>query len=259
MLFVFVLSVKMNINLESKTSKTFTFHIHLPEGIEKIGQPIVLGSVEELGFWETPIVKLLQPFPKNPTHWQSEPITISVSNTERNQIQYRFAIHVQSPALYGNEKNIFEGDGDKDNRILDTERENQSYAIWRNSSNLSQRLNLAQVKDCAFVDYIFNSIRAYNLKDKIMEYQHLLNLYNDVTIRASNLEYIINNTDNKLKEKRIFLCLLLGYHILRQNLNYELPTSFSSELLLDALDNYDLEVFPSNINVLINTAITTLI
>ncbi|PKY55213.1 hypothetical protein RhiirA4_448306, partial [Rhizophagus irregularis] len=246
----------MNINLESKT---FTFHIHLPEGIEKIGQPIILGNVEELGFWDTPIIKLLHPFPKNPTHWQSEPITISVSNTEKNRIQYRFAIHVQSPALYGNEeKNIFEGDGDKDNRILDTERENQ-YAIWKNNSNLSQRLNLAQVKDCAFVDYIFNSIRAYNLKDMIMEYRHLLNLYDDVTIRASNLEYIINNTDNKLKEKRIFLCLLLGYYILRRNLNYELPTSFSSELLLDALDNYDLETFPSDIKVPIHTAITTLI
>ncbi|PKC06091.1 hypothetical protein RhiirA5_360638, partial [Rhizophagus irregularis] len=92
-----------------------------------------------------------------------------------------------------------------------------------------------------------------------MEYRHLLNLYDDVTIRASNLEYIINNTDNKLKEKRIFLCLLLGYYILRRNLNYELPTSFSSELLLDTLDNYDLETFPSNIKVPIHTAITTLV
>jgi hypothetical protein len=236
----------MNIN------KTFAFHIHLPDGIEKIGQPIVLGNVEELGFWENPIVKLFQPFPKNPTHWQSGPITISVSNID---IQYRFAIHVQTPALYQNEKKyIFEGDSDKEIRILDTERENQ-YAIWKNNF----KLNLAQIQDYAFVNYIFNSIRACNLKDRIMEYQHLLNLYNDVTIRASNIEYIINNINNKLKEKRIFLCLLLGYHILRQDFNYELPTTFSSELLLDALDNYNQETFPSDIKVLMNTAITTLI
>src|SRR5579871_4502303 len=98
-------------NLENKT---FTFHIHLSEGIEKIGQPIVLGDIEELGFWRTPIVKLFQPFPKNPTHWQSEPINISISNTVKSYIQYRFAIHVQNPVFHENEeKIIFEGDGDK--------------------------------------------------------------------------------------------------------------------------------------------------
>ncbi|GES94812.1 hypothetical protein GLOIN_2v1481157 [Rhizophagus clarus] len=246
----------MNISLENKT---FTFHIHLPDGIKKIGQPIVLGNVRELGSWGNPIVKLIQPFPKNSTYWQSEPIIISIANNERNHIQYRFAIHVQEPALYGIEvKNIFEGDSDKDNRILDTEREYQ-YAIWKNNSNLSQKLNRDQIQDYAFVDYIFNSIRFYNLKDKIMEYQHLLNFYNDVTISASNLEYIISNINNKLKEKRIFLCLLLGYHMLRQDLNYELPTSFSSELLIDALDNYSQETFPSDTKVIIHTAITTLI
>ncbi|UZO21060.1 uncharacterized protein OCT59_013464 [Rhizophagus irregularis] len=163
----------MNINLESKT---FTFHIHLPEGIEKIGQPIILGNVEELGFWETPIVKLLQPFPKNPTHWQSEPITISVSNTERNRIQYRFAIHVQSPALYGNEeKNIFEGDGDKDNRILDTERENQ-YAIWKNNSNLSQRLNLAQYPSDDLLEKFIKEVEIIGPYIKDVEFEIYINI-----------------------------------------------------------------------------------
>src|ERR1700722_9943065 len=112
-------------------NKSFTFHVHLPEGIEKIGQPIVLGDVEELGFWKNPIVKLVQLFPKNQTHWQSEPITISVSNTVRNYIQYRFAIYAQKPALHeSEEKIIFEGDGDKDNRILDIKKENQ-FSVWK--------------------------------------------------------------------------------------------------------------------------------
>ncbi|PKY15764.1 hypothetical protein RhiirB3_428014 [Rhizophagus irregularis] len=238
-------------------NKTFTFHIHLPEGIENIGQPIVLGDIKELGFWENPVVKLFQPFPKNPTYWQSEPTIISVSNIpEKNYIQYRFAIHIPKPPFH--EKNVFEGNSDEDNRILDIEKENQ-FAIWKNNFNLSQKLSLDQIQDYAFVDYIFNSIEIHNFKDKVMEYQHLLDLHNDVTVCASNFEYIVNNIDDKLKEKRLFLCLLLGYHILRQDLNYELPTSFSSELLLDALDNYKQEIFPSDVKVLFHAAITNLI
>ncbi|CAB4390800.1 unnamed protein product [Rhizophagus irregularis] len=238
-------------------NKTFTFHIHLPEGIENIGQPIVLGDIKELGFWENPVVKLFQPFPKNPTYWHSEPIIISVSNIpEKNYIQYRFAIHIPKPPFH--EKNVFEGNSDEDNRILDIEKENQ-FAIWKNNFNLSQKLSLDQIQDYAFVDYIFNSIEIHNFKDKVMEYQHLLDFHNDVTVCASNFEYIVNNIDDKLKEKRLFLCLLLGYHILRQDLNYELPTSFSSELLLDALDNYKQEIFPSDVKVLFYTAITNLI
>src|SRR6266542_909254 len=161
----------MNINPESKI---FTFQIHLPEGIEKIGQPVVLGDIKELGFWQKPIVKLCQPFLENPTYWQSEPITISISKIP----EYRFAIHVQNPAFHGNEeKNIFEGNGDKDNRILDIERENQ-FAIWKNNSELNQKLNinLDKIQDYAFVNYIFNSITSYNLKENVIEYQYLLNL-----------------------------------------------------------------------------------
>ena len=33
----------------------------------------------------------------------------------------------------------------------------------------------------------------------------------------------------------------MGYHVSRQDLNYELPKSFPSELLLDALDKYKQE------------------
>jgi hypothetical protein len=154
---------------------------------------------------------------------------------------------------------VFEGNDDQDSRILNILRIDQ-FDIWKNN-NLSERycIHNNNIDDFAFVDYIYNTIKANNLKDKVMEYQHLLDLHNDVTHCASSLEYIVSNIDDKLKEKRLFLCLLLGYHILRQDLNYELPTSFSSELLLDALDNYNQEIFPSDIKVLIHTAITTLI
>src|SRR3954453_12026831 len=152
-------------------NKKFFFHIHLPKGIEKIGQPIVLGDGKELGVWEKPIVKLHRPFPENPTYWQSEQVTISTSN--RNYIQFKFAIHVPEPESHeGEEKFIFEGYGDKDNRILNIERENQ-FAIWKNNFDLLNE----NIQEYVFVDYIFNSIGAYNLNDKIREYQHLLSLY----------------------------------------------------------------------------------
>ncbi|GBC06772.1 hypothetical protein RclHR1_07030002 [Rhizophagus clarus] len=231
-------------------SKIFMFHIHLPEGIKKIGKPIVLGNRKELGNWENPIVKLCQPFFESPTYWQSEPINISLSNlSKKDVIRYKFAIHVPNKS----EKFIFEGNDDKeDDRILDIDRNNQ-FAIWKNDV-----IYLNNIQDYAFVNYIFNSIESYNLKDKITEYQYLLSLHNELTIQVSNIEFIINHIDDKLREKRLFLCLLLGYHISRQDSNYELPKFFLSELLLDALDDYNQENF-SDVKVQMRIAIATLI
>ncbi|RIA82804.1 hypothetical protein C1645_834788 [Glomus cerebriforme] len=48
-------------------NNTFIFHVHLPENIEKVGNPVVLGDGKELGSWETPIIRLRQPFYQNPT------------------------------------------------------------------------------------------------------------------------------------------------------------------------------------------------
>ena len=93
------------------SSKTFTFHVHLPEGLDKFGQPIVLGNRKELGSWENPIVKLRQPFPKNPTYWQSSPINISLS--EIGDIKYKYSIHTPNSVL--EEKNVLELEGNSDN------------------------------------------------------------------------------------------------------------------------------------------------
>src|SRR5688572_1844943 len=100
-------------------SKPFTFHVHLPEGIERIGKPVVLGNIKELGLWENPIIKLRQPFSENQTYWQSEPTIINFNETN-DIIKYKFAIRVSKPLFEREEKNVFEGSGDKDkdNRIL---------------------------------------------------------------------------------------------------------------------------------------------
>ncbi|PKY44126.1 hypothetical protein RhiirA4_442952 [Rhizophagus irregularis] len=242
-------------------SKTIKFHIHLPGGIENIGQPIVLGDRKELGFWQKPIVKLRQPFPENLTYWQSELITISLPNfSKTNNIKYKFAIHIPTSINEEEGENVFEGNSPEDDRMLDIERENQ-FAIWKNNSDLSQKLNIHidKIYDYAFVNYIFNSIRFYNLKDKILEYQYLLYYYNDITIHASNIDYIINNIKYELKERRIFLCLLLGHYISKQEFNYELPKFFPSGLLLDVIDNYKQKNLPSITKNPMKIAITCLV
>src|SRR4051812_4527032 len=92
-----------------------------------------------------------------------------------------------------------------------------------------------------------------------MEYQHLLTLYNDLTIRASNLRFIVNRADDKLKKKRLFLCLLLGYHIPRQGVFYELPIQFPSGLLFNALGDYRQEILPSDTKDHMYTSIMSLV
>ncbi|CAG8624689.1 10755_t:CDS:2, partial [Funneliformis mosseae] len=93
------------------------FHVHLPKDIEKTGNPVILGDGKELGNWEKPNVKLRQPFPQNPTYWQSEPVIISFSNIEeRNDIQYKFAIHIPKSYYHRrDERTVFEGFDNRDN------------------------------------------------------------------------------------------------------------------------------------------------
>src|ERR1051325_7473483 len=147
-------------------NKTFTFHIHLPIGVERVGQPVVLGDREELGSWENPIVKLHRPFRENPTYWKSKPVKISLTKFEKDVIKYKFAIFT-TKYVTKNEI-VFEGNEDEDSRILDIERDNQ-FAVWKNNKNFV--LSLDKIQDYAFVDCIFNSIKTNNLKDKVMDYQ----------------------------------------------------------------------------------------
>ncbi|CAB4494066.1 unnamed protein product [Rhizophagus irregularis] len=224
---------------------SFTFHILLPENIERNGQPVILGDVKELGSWKNPIVKLRQPFPQNLTYWKSDPVTISVSNFEK--IQYKYAIHTSKSMLFGGEEKIeFEGIDSQDNRTLNIEI-NDQFDIWK-------------MHGFAFVDYIYDSIEANNFKDKVVEYQRLLTFHNDLTIRASNPKFIINQINNDLKEKRLFLCILLGYYVSKREVSpRELPKNFPSNLLLNALENYKQEILPLGTKDQMYTAIITLI
>ncbi|EXX66010.1 hypothetical protein GLOIN_2v1847651 [Rhizophagus irregularis DAOM 181602=DAOM 197198] len=203
----------------------FIFNVHLPENIEKIEQPVVVGGVVELGMWRTPIVKLRQPYPHDPTYWQSDPVTINI--VDKRNIYYKYAIYVPKSSLK-KEVIIYEGTSDLDNRTLDFNRSSQ-FAIWK-------------INRFSFVDYIYDSLNSDNLKDKILEYQHLLTLYNNFTIIASRRHFILRHSDDQLKEKRQFLCLLLGYDI--QRTNDVLDNKFPSGSLLNAFEDHKKEALP---------------
>ncbi|CAG8701081.1 11067_t:CDS:1, partial [Funneliformis mosseae] len=80
-------------NRKEENEINFIFHVHMPENIDKIGQPVVLGDGKELGTWEQPNIKLHQPRPQNPTYWRSDSVTISLSIiAEGYDIQYKYAI-----------------------------------------------------------------------------------------------------------------------------------------------------------------------
>jgi hypothetical protein len=234
------------------------FHVHLPKHIKEFGYPIVLGNTEELGSWSKPIIKFQQPFPQNPTYWQSDLVTISLTNFNKiNYIQYKYAINLFE--CHENEKNVFEGNSNQNNRILDISRTDQ-FDIWINN-NLSERycIHHNNIKDFAFVDYIYNTIKENNFKDKVKEYQHLLTQHKELTVWALSPRFIINHMEDKLKEKRLFLCLLLGYYIQNYG-HYELLTSFLvSEHFLEALENYKQETLPLGNREEMNTAIITLV
>ncbi|PKK67516.1 hypothetical protein RhiirC2_835340, partial [Rhizophagus irregularis] len=224
--------------------KTFTFHVYLPENIEKIGQPVVLGDADELGAWGRPIVKLRR---QNRTYWKSDPVSVSIISS----IQYTYAIHIPKSDPTSRRENFeFEGFNEidaGDNRTLDVQR-NDQFDIWKIRDDFS------------FIDYIYNSIEINNLRDKVLEYQHLLTLHSDLTIHASNPKFIIDRIDDNITEKRLFLCILLGYHISkREGLSYELPDNFPSNLLLNALENYKQESLPLDAKDQMYTAILALI
>ncbi|PKB95996.1 hypothetical protein RhiirA5_472770 [Rhizophagus irregularis] len=224
--------------------KTFNFHVYLPENIEKIGQPVVLGDADELGAWGRPIVKLRQ---QNRTYWKSDPVSISIISS----IQYKYAIHIPKSDPTSRRENFeFEGFNEidaGDNRTLDVQR-NDQFDIWKIRDDFS------------FIDYIYNSIEINNLRDKVLDYQHLLTLHSDLTIHASNPKFIIDRIDDNITEKRLFLCILLGYYISkREGLSYELPDNFPSNLLLNALENYKQESLPLDAKDQMYTAILALI
>ncbi|CAG8659898.1 11071_t:CDS:2 [Funneliformis mosseae] len=58
----------MSSNRKDENEINFIFLVHMPENIDTIGQPVVLGDGQELESLEQPNIKLHLPLPQNPTY-----------------------------------------------------------------------------------------------------------------------------------------------------------------------------------------------
>jgi len=117
---------------------------------------------------------------------------------------------------------------------------------------------MTNVKDFVFLDLVYNSITSTNLKEKILEHKDLLIGLNDHTLRKSCLEFIENNilkTKPKEYEKRIFLCLLLGYI----KWNNQDSNKFPTPQIVDTLEKFQPGIIPEECYNILNITMITVI
>ncbi|CAG8562549.1 11938_t:CDS:10 [Diversispora eburnea] len=211
-----------------------TFHVHLPN-FDRTGEPVVIGSDDKLGNWQK-LNKLEQPDPhSHPTYWRSNPINIFLLRENMSEIKYKYGISFKGHVDYEGEGERFE-----QTRTLDTTISDQ-YDIWLNNKKYFMNID-----DFAFVDVIYQSTDASNYKEKIMQYQSLLKNHGHHARDVANIEFIISKIcPSQAREKRLFLCVLLGYHIKHHHI-IQLPQHFQSVDLLETLENVSDETLPSS-------------
>ncbi|CAG8759712.1 20936_t:CDS:2, partial [Cetraspora pellucida] len=141
----------------------------------------------------------------------------------RDDIKYKYGIFNQSRRSID-----YEGEGEIQNRTLDT-RTNDQYDIWQNNKSHG----IYNLREFAFVKCIYDAVNNENLKDKDKE------------------------------EKRLFLCVLLGYHIKYRRNPYsfisQMPTHFRSDCLLEALQSVQYNTFTSNIKPIMIPVVVALV
>ncbi|CAB4443923.1 unnamed protein product [Rhizophagus irregularis] len=241
-----------------------SFHIHLPANIEKLGYPVVIGDGSELGDWEHNTVKLYKPSNNNPTYWRSKDTKITFS--KKSKIQYNYAIYIPAAIFRRPKKIIYEGQNSSDESLPDSGKRllnlnlKHQFDKWINGncSELDQYKIGEDIPDYAFVDYIYDNV-TLDLKESVLEYQALLTLHTRLTIKFSDYDYVVRNVREKLRrEQKLFLCLLLGYHISRRD-SFILQKNFRPELLLDVFMEYRKNMLPLNVNRFMLKAILCLI
>ncbi|RIB16990.1 hypothetical protein C2G38_2038117 [Gigaspora rosea] len=226
-----------------------TFHVHLPQHIERFGDPMIVGSCKELGSWKMVTIILTQPHKREyPTYWRSHPVEIQLG---RDEIKYKYGVLNR-----GNNRVEFEGEGERQNRTLDT-RTNDQYDIWQNN----KRLYILDLNEFAFIRCIYDAVNNENIKDKVMQFQLLLTNHRAHALNSITLDFITQRYQNK-KETRLFLCVLLGYFIKFHKdprvFTFQLPKQFRSELLLEALDHVQQDTFTSDIKPIMAPVVAAL-
>ncbi|CAG8762326.1 20276_t:CDS:2, partial [Dentiscutata erythropus] len=225
-----------------------TFHVHLPPHIERYGEPVIVGNCKELGSWRMITIKLIQPYRQEyPTYWRSHTVEIQLG---RDEIKYKYGIFNRGSVDY-------EGENDRQNRTLDI-RTNDQYDIWQNNNNY----NIWGLREFAFTKCIYDAVNTENLKDKVMQFQLLLENHRDRVLNNATIEFIMQNCQSK-RDKRLFLCVLLGYYIKHckdpRALTFQLPSHFRSDSLLEALENVQEDTFISDIKPIMAPVVAALV
>ncbi|CAG8542187.1 4803_t:CDS:2, partial [Acaulospora colombiana] len=231
-------------------------------------QPLVIGSIGELGNWKSPTVKLHQN-DIDSTYWVSDSVKIRV---REEQVFYKYALYQPKKTgrisefndwFFGDSTIIMEGDTEHDNRTLLYQ--GYHYDIWK--SNNSKKLYSTNLyKDFKFVDVIYESANPENLKEKIMEFQSLSKSHPDLTARAIDTISIMTLISSSREGyQRIFISFLLGHHIdVAQKKDgslsrLKLTDRFPSAILLRALREIKPNIIPSNAISLFSLATSALV
>ncbi|CAG8804929.1 33156_t:CDS:2, partial [Gigaspora margarita] len=159
-----------------------TFHVHMPENLDKSMQPLVVGNVKELGKWYKLVVKLHK-IDDNSTYWISDPVKIYLREAE---LLYKYAVY----------------------------RPQKPQRWYDKVSNMASTLVPNLDNNFRFVNVIYESVTLENFKEKVMEFQMLLKHHNEMTVRAINIISIYNYLSNASNNyQKILACVMLSYHI----------------------------------------------
>ncbi|CAG8488111.1 5420_t:CDS:10 [Diversispora eburnea] len=229
------------------------FHAHFPRDIDERGHPVIMGSIKELGNWTEPIVRLQQPYRHyamdKGTHWISDSVSVPIACFEE-EVKYRYGIFRKVDKKKDDYEFYYEK---KDYRILNIRGGNQFDLVYEIEIRGSPELR--QIHEHTFLNFLFESLTSDNAKEIIMEFQGIANRYNFYVRDGLTLPFIHECGDeakrSKEKEKRIFLCVLLGYYISLRvptafGNGYSLPKFFQSGLFLDCLDKYNPDRIPND-------------
>ncbi|RIA84473.1 hypothetical protein C1645_742305 [Glomus cerebriforme] len=252
-------------NSSNMQSFKVTFHVHLPSFDYIEGYPIIVGNIEELGNWEEPIVKLKQPrnseYMFNSSYWYSDPISIPINKIDK--VEYRYAFFQKKKNKDSKEGDLYVEDGQR--RHLTT-RIGSQFDIAARFLVKNRQCELRSIREFMFLDIIYDSIDSNNLVEKIVEFQELLERFGEMTLKSSNYDFIgynIQRTRKREYEKRIFLCILLGYFInWRQQKSlgrFVLPTNFPVAQIIDTLGDYQPGTLPEECQTALNITMTAVI
>ncbi|RIB19825.1 hypothetical protein C2G38_2141452 [Gigaspora rosea] len=237
------------------------FHVHLPYSIEIKGDPVIVGNIKELGKWKDPIIHLQQPYRyHNSTYWISELVSIPISAFDEG-IRYRYAVYVPRKKtkdfdLYSESGNGF--------RFLEIKGGNQ-FDIVDEITVDGSKCSIRDVRDFEFLEVIYQSLTSENVKEKILELQDILNKFHMLTMAHTSLSFIEECLqETKSKEKRIFLCVLLGYYIQDRQTHsfanyYSLRKNFPSTPFIECLEKYQPDSIPEDSHEALLVAISALV